>query len=119
MIKKKKQVKLKSKGKNKTFNYEEMFKVDNEEMHDVWNIASVSLSEKKFGYHPTQKPESLLERIILASTNIHDVVLDPFMGSGTTGFVAKKLNRYFIGIEKEKEFYNIAKARIQSLPKIK
>lgn len=104
-----------SKGKNKTFNYNEMFKVDNEEMHDVWNLPAVQMHEKKFGYHPTQKPECLLERIIISSTNEKDVVLDPFMGSGTTGYVAKKLNRHFVGIEKEKKYFDISQARIKSI----
>ncbi|MGN1295323.1 MAG: DNA-methyltransferase [Bacilli bacterium] len=104
-----------SKSKNKTFNYDLMYKVGNEEMHDVWNLPAVQMSEKKFGYHPTQKPESLLERIILSSTNEKDVILDPFMGSGTTGYVAKKLNRYFVGIEKDNNYFEIAKNRISSI----
>ena len=104
-----------SKGRNKTFNYDEMFKVDNEEMHDVWNLHAVQMHEKKFGYHPTQKPECLLERIIIATTNEKDVILDPFMGSGTTGYVAKKLNRHFVGIEKEKKYFDVAQARIKSI----
>ena len=92
-----------------------MFKIDNEEMHDVWNLPAVQMHEKKFGYHPTQKPECLLERIIIATTNEKDVILDPFMGSGTTGYVAKKLNRHFVGIEKEKKYFNISQARIKSI----
>lgn len=101
-----------SKGKNKTFNYDNMFVINNFEMTDVWDLPAVSMSEKKYGYHPTQKPECLLERIIIASTNEKDIVLDPFMGSGTTGSVAKRLNRYFIGIEKDTNYFNIAKQRI-------
>ena len=92
-----------------------MFKVYNEEMHGVWNLPAVKTYEKKVGYHPTQKPECLLERIIMASTNEKDVVLDPFMGSSTTGYVAKKLNRYFVGVEKEKKYFDIAQVRIKSL----
>lgn len=101
-----------SKGKNKTFNYDKMFVINNSEMTDVWDLPAVSMNEKKYGYHPTQKPECLLERIIIASTNEKDIVLDPFMGSGTTGSVAKKLNRYFIGIEKDINYFKIAKQRI-------
>ncbi|MGM9858468.1 MAG: DNA-methyltransferase [Bacilli bacterium] len=104
-----------SKGKNKTFNYKDMFKVNNEEMQDVWNLSAVQINEKKFGYHPTQKPECLLDRIIISATNEKDIVLDPFMGSGTTGYVAKKRNRIFIGIEKEKKYFDIAKNRINSI----
>lgn len=92
-----------------------MFQVNQEEMHDVWNLPAVQMREKKFGYHPTQKPECLLERIIVASTNKNDIILDPFMGSGTTGYVAKKLKRHFIGIEKEKSYFDIAQARIKSI----
>ena len=73
------------------------------------------MHEKKFGYHPTQMPECLLERIIIASTNEKDVILDPFMGSGTTGYVAKKLNRHFVGIEKEKKYFDIAQVRIKPI----
>ena len=98
-----------------TFNYKDMFAVEGEEMQDVWTIPAVGISEKKFGYHPTQKPEALLERIIKACSNEGDIVLDPFSGSGTTCFVAKRLNRKYIGIEKNKEFFNISKRRIDSI----
>lgn len=104
-----------SKGFKHTFNYDSMFKVSNEEMQDVWTIPAVGMSEKKFGYHPTQKPEALLERIIIANSNENDTVLDPFSGSGTTCYIAKKLNRKFIGIEKNKEYFNISKRRIDSI----
>ncbi len=104
-----------SKGKNTNFNYDKMFKINNKEMQDVWDLPAVQMQEKRFGYHPTQKPECLLERIIIASTNEKDIVLDPFMGSGTTGYVAKKINRRFIGIEKEKKYFDIAHARIKSI----
>jgi len=62
--------------------------------------------------HPTQKPEKLIERIILASSNKNDLVFDPFMGSGTTAVVAKKLNRKFLGFEIEKKFYVLANKRL-------
>lgn len=98
-----------------TFNYDDMFTIANEEMQDVWTIPAVQMSEKKFGYHPTQKPEALLKRIIKACSNVGDTVLDPFSGSGTTCYVAKRLNRKYIGIEKEKEYFNISKRRIDSI----
>lgn len=98
-----------------TFNYDDMFSVAGEEMQDVWTIPAVQMTEKKFGYHPTQKPEALLERIIKACSNEGDIVLDPFSGSGTTCYVAKRLNRKYIGIEKDKEFFNISKRRIDSI----
>ncbi len=62
--------------------------------------------------HPTQKPEALLDRVLLSSSNPGDVVLDPFFGSGTTGAVAKQLGRHFIGIERDKTYAKAAKARI-------
>ena len=89
-----------------------MYKVNGYEMDDVWDLPAVSMEEKKFGYHPTQKPEILLERIIKCSTNINDVVLDPFMGSGTTGAACRMHKRDFIGIELDKHFFEIAKSRI-------
>ena len=104
-----------SKGFKHTFNYDDMFKVNNDELEDVWTISAVQMNEKKFGYHPTQKPEELLERIIKSSSNEGDTVLDPFMGSGTTCYVAKKLNRNYIGIEKDKKFFNISRRRIDSI----
>lgn len=100
------------KGYGHTFNYNEMYKINNKELEDVWILPAVSIKEKKYGYHPTQKPECLLERIILSSTCENQIVLDPFMGSGTTGAVCKKLKRKFIGIEKEKTYFDIAKRRI-------
>ncbi|MCC7430967.1 site-specific DNA-methyltransferase [bacterium] len=62
--------------------------------------------------HPTQKPEKLLELIILASSNEKDLILDPFFGTGTTGFVAQKMNRNWIGIEKNFTYFEIAKKRL-------
>ncbi|MEM8798304.1 MAG: site-specific DNA-methyltransferase, partial [Pseudomonadota bacterium] len=65
--------------------------------------------------HPTQKPESLLYRVLLASTNPGDVVVDPFFGSGTTGAVAKALGRHFIGIERESDYIDAARMRIDAI----
>ena len=76
---------------------------------DVWN--DIDFYEEK-RVHPTQKPQKLLERIILASSNEGDVVLDPFMGSGSTGVACKNLNRKFIGIELDEKYYNISFDRI-------
>ena len=69
----------------------------------------VEANEEKF------RREALLERIIKACSNVGDTVLDPFSGSGTTCYVAKRLNRKYIGIEKEKEYFNISKRRIDSI----
>lgn len=103
------------KGNKHYFNYDLMFSLKKQEMEDVWRMAAVQMKEKKFGYHPTQKPEQLLRRIILSSTKEGDVVLDPFLGSGTTTYVAKQLKRNYIGIEKEMKYFEIAKARTDSL----
>ena len=76
-------------------------------MIDVWVASLTKPSEKKCGKHPTQKPIKILEKIILSSTDEGDLILDPFNGSGTTGIVASRLNRKYIGIEKEKEFLDL------------
>lgn len=100
------------KGKKHYFDYNAMYNINNDEMHDIWKLPSVSIKEKKYGKHPTQKPECLLERIIICSTKEEETILDPFMGSGTTCVVAKRLNRKWIGIEKDKGYYMIANNRI-------
>jgi len=79
---------------------------------NVWAIPLTPKEEKWAGAHPTQKPIELLRRIILACTDEGDTVLDPFLGSGTTSFVAKMLNRNSIGIEKEKKYLPIIKKRL-------
>lgn len=71
--------------------------------------------EKIFGKHPTQKPVRLLERIILASTDVNDWVFDPFAGSATTGVAALKHKRKFIGCELEKEFITVSEKRLGSI----
>ena len=88
-------------------------------MRDVWVFPLVQgkerLRDKKGNTaHPTQKPEAMLERIITASSNKGDTVLDPFMGSGTTAVVAKKLNRKWIGIEQSKTYVRLAEKRIKN-----
>lgn len=96
------------------YNYDLMKYLNNgKQMKDVWTGNLTSKSEKWAGKHPTQKPEYLLERIILASTKEGDYILDPFVGSGTTGVVAKRLGRKFIGIDAEKEYLKIAKKRLE------
>lgn len=95
------------KAKHK-FNYSLMRQLNGgKQMKDVWETSLTKPSEKKCGKHPTQKPIELLERIILSSTDEGDLILDPFNGSGTTGIVAKKLNRNYIGIDKEKEYLDL------------
>lgn len=97
-----------------TFNYQLMKEMNGgKQMKDVWSGTLTKPSEKREGKHPTQKPEYLLERIILASTNENDLVLDPFCGSGTTGVVANRLDREFIGIDNQEEYLEIARRRIE------
>jgi modification methylase len=104
--------------KSYTFNYEAMKSLNDElQMRSDWTIPICSGGERlKQGSgekaHSTQKPEALLHRVILASTRAGDVVLDPFLGSGTTASVAKKLSRRFIGIERDHRYAEIARARI-------
>ncbi|HPI19094.1 MAG TPA: site-specific DNA-methyltransferase [Candidatus Kapabacteria bacterium] len=101
-----------SKSKKYLFNYDIAKKINGgKQMKNLWEINA----ERHKTKHPTEKPESLLQRIILLGSNEGQTVLDPFTGSGTTGVVAKKLNRNFIGIEKSKEYYEIAKNRIDYL----
>lgn len=80
-------------------------------MRSVWAINSTPKREKEFGKHPTQKPEGLLERVILSSTDEGDLVLDPFCGSGTTGVVATKNNRVFTGIDNNINYLNDISAK--------
>ena len=97
------------------FNYVLMKEINmGKQMKDVWDGSLTPKSEKAFGKHPTQKPLYLIERILLASTKENDVVLDPFMGSGTTGVACRKLSRNFIGIEKDEAFINLARNRIEN-----
>lgn len=97
-----------------TFNYDLMREENNgKQMKSVWQFLSPKNEEKFFGKHPTQKPVELLNRIIISSTNENELILDPFMGTGTTGVACVKNNRKFIGIEKEKEYVELATKRIE------
>ena len=106
----------KSEKKTHKFNYETMKQLNGgTQMTDVWRIPAVSSWEKASGKHPTQKPMLLLYRIILASTNEGDTILDPFAGSSTTGIAANLLGRKYIGIERETEFVQLSLRRRQAL----
>lgn len=80
---------------------------------NVWNFARVRYRMEEYENHPTQKPISLLERIIKASSNVGDVVLDPFSGTFTTSYVAKMLGRKSIGIELQEEYVKIGLRRLE------
>lgn len=116
------------KGKKWIFNYDIVKKFNpnktksgaDKQMRDFLDFIELPIVQGKErlrgengrALHPTQKPEKLLELIIKASSNENDTVLDPFFGTGTTGFVAKKLNRKWIGIEKNIDYINIAYKRL-------
>ena len=87
------------------------------QMRSVWSIGTPKPIEKKFGKHPTQKPEDLLKRIVLASTNKGDLIIDPFTGSSTTGIIAHLLGRKFIGIDMDKKYLVLSKKRFEELNK--
>jgi site-specific DNA-methyltransferase (adenine-specific) len=94
------------------FNYELMKDLNaNKQMKDVWKLPAIQSWEKSCGKHPTQKPLSVLTRLILASTKPNAWILDPFTGSSTTGISANLLSRRFVGIDKESEFLGISKNR--------
>lgn len=82
--------------------------------HDFVETSVVPLSEKKLGKHPTQKPLRLMRHFIRLLTNENDIVLDPFMGSGSSGVAALQLNRKFVGIELSPNYFSLAKQRIES-----
>ncbi|MEA1885299.1 MAG: site-specific DNA-methyltransferase [Thermotogota bacterium] len=122
-IKTKKPIKTKHK-----FNYdlmkngkwpEDFIKKSGLQMRSVWAMRTPKLTEKKFGKHPTQKPIDLLVRIILASTDKNDIVLDPFTGSSTTGLASFLNNRKFIGIDLEKKYLDLSIKRFKELKNIK
>ena len=85
--------------------------------HDFMESSVCPLSEKTFGKHPTQKPLSIMRQLIETLTNPNDIVLDSFMGSGSTCVAAKQLGRRYIGIELNEEYYKIAQARLNALEK--
>ena len=102
-----------------TFNYQSLKCLNDDlQMRSNWNIPICSGSERlkknKKKIHSTQKPEALLHRILLATSNKNDLILDPFLGSGTTATVAKKLGRNYFGIEKEKNYFKAAEQRLKS-----
>jgi site-specific DNA-methyltransferase (adenine-specific) len=108
------------------FNYQDMkmgewpedfIKKPEKQMRSVWAINTPRPWEKKFGKHPTQKPFDLLKRIVLASTEEDNIILDPFTGSSTTGIAAAMLGRKFIGIDMEKEYLSLSKKRFKDFNK--
>lgn len=110
----------KSKYSNHFFNHDALKHISNGDpmksvWRDIWKLPAADRSEKTFGKHPTQKPEEIIKRAVIASSNIGDLVFDPFCGSGTTGVICKKLNRKFVGIDSNSEYLDIAKKRISAV----
>lgn len=111
----------KSENAKYRFNYDAMKALNEDlQMRSDWTIPLCTGGERLKNAdgqkaHPTQKPEALLHRVIMSSTNTGDVVLDPFFGTGTTGAVAKKLGRDFIGIERETDYIKHAQERIKAI----
>ena len=102
-----------------TFNYQSLKCLNDDlQMRSTWNLPICSgkerLKSNGVKIHSTQKPESLLHRIVLASSNKDDFILDPFLGSGTTAVVSKKLGRNYFGIEKEKNYFDAANKRLKN-----
>jgi len=96
------------------FNYDKMREINaGKQMKSVWSFMAPNRHEKEFGKHPTQKPVSLLKRIILASTNEGDLIFDPFTGSSTTGVAAIILRRKFVGCELETDFLSLSIQRLK------
>ena len=113
----------KNKKSKYTFNYQSLKCLNDDlQIRSDWVLPICNGSEriKKNGkkVHSTQKPESLLHRILLASTNKGDFVFDPFLGTGTTAVVAKKMGRNYFGIEREKKYFKIAEQRLEKTVKI-
>ena len=108
-------------AKGYTFNYDAMKMAnDDVQMRSDWVFPICNGGERLKGedgkkVHPTQKPEALLHRVLMSSTKPGDVVLDPFFGTGTTGAVAKRLGRHFVGIEREQDYIDAATARIDAI----
>lgn len=101
------------------FNYNLMKQINgNKQMTDVWHLPAIASWEKSCGKHPTQKPLALLTRIIMASTQQGDWVLDPFCGSSTTGIASNLLGRRFLGIDQEEEYIEMGKNRREELENI-
>ncbi|TNE44382.1 MAG: site-specific DNA-methyltransferase [Deltaproteobacteria bacterium] len=108
-----------------TFNYDEMkhgewhnndrLKKPNKQMRSVWSLSTARGEETRLGKHPTQKPMALLERIVLASTEPGDLVLDPFAGSSTTGIAALKHGRRFVGMDIDEEYLDLSQRRADKL----
>ena len=108
----------KKNAKNWTFNYKQLKKLNGDvQMRNMWDIPSTPTSEKKHGKHPSQKPVGLIKRLVTGASNKEDVIIDPFMGSGTLPVVALAMGRKFIGIDNNKQYCDLTLKRIQDYQK--
>ena len=103
--------------KNGNWHEKDMLKNEGKQMRSVWSILTPRKDEKTFGKHPTQKATAVLDRVILSSTNLGDIILDPFTGSSTTGVVALRNGREFIGVDLEEEYLNLSINRFKDMKK--
>jgi len=117
----------KGEEKNYTFNYdwvkEKNWKYDsfdkfNKQVRTVWDIPNGKINNEKNCDHPTQKPLSVIDRLVQMASNERDIILDPFAGSGTTLVSAKKHGRNYIGIEKEDKFVDLSRDRLESVERV-
>jgi site-specific DNA-methyltransferase (adenine-specific) len=96
------------------FHYADMKKLNGgKQMKDVWTFTAPKPTEKMLGRHPTQKPLALLERLLLAASNEGDIVLDPFLGSGTTAIACALLGRKCVGVESDAAHAELAETRLR------
>ena len=104
----------KKKATRWVFNYEALkgLTENGKQMRNMWDIPMTPTSEKKFGKHPSQKPLALSQRLVIGFTNPGEIVLDPFLGSGSFLVAAKDLGRKFVGVEREEEYAALAKKRL-------
>lgn len=103
------------KAKNWVFNYKELKTINGDkQMRNMWDLTSTPPSEKKSGKHPSQKPVSVISRLVKGMTKKGELIIDPFMGSGTLPLVANSLGRKFVGIDNDKKFCELALKRITS-----
>jgi site-specific DNA-methyltransferase (adenine-specific) len=104
----------KKNAKNWTFNYKQLKELNGGvQMRNMWDIPSTPTSEKKHGKHPSQKPIGLINRLVTGGSNKNDMIIDPFMGSGTLPVVAIMTGRKFIGIDDNEQYCNLALKRIR------
>jgi site-specific DNA-methyltransferase (adenine-specific) len=98
------------------FNYQLMKEINQgKQMRNLWEIKPPKASEKHFGKHPTQKPLELIKKIVLASTEKGELVLDPFCGSSTTGVTCALLGRKYIGIDLDEKYLDLSKKRLEEV----